>query len=41
MPDMPEEAKQEEKGHHGGHYLIPAGALISLGFIARGFARRG
>ena len=31
MPDMPEEAKQEEKGHHGGHYLIPAGALIGLG----------
>ena len=28
---MPEEGKQEEKRHHGGHYLIPAGALIGLG----------
>ena len=31
MPDMPEEAKQEEKRHNNGHYLIPAGALIGPG----------
>jgi hypothetical protein len=30
MPDMPGEAKQEGGGH-GGHFLIPAGALIGLG----------
>ena len=31
MPDMAEEAKQEEKRHNNGHYLIPAGALIGPG----------
>jgi hypothetical protein len=28
---MPEEGKQEAGMRHGGHFLIPAGALIGLG----------
>jgi hypothetical protein len=38
---MPEEGKHEDRRRHGGHFLIPAGALIGLGFVARGLARRG
>lgn len=28
---MPEEGKHEDRRRHGGHFLIPAGALIGLG----------
>ena len=28
---MPEEGKHHERVHHGGYFLIPAGALIGLG----------